>query len=246
MTTKIETKAGNFYAQKRSATRAARAEGLSDEQFRVVEVEGQGFKFELVAEAEAEARLDDAIEYLSEQPDLVPTGEKDIFGGERMVPNAALKAEIEALKEPPAISSEQLNQEAADRLAAQLKAKAEAEEDAHIEEQVEAILQAEDEELAQEKGEVVPFIPMPSAAEMMLPLDVAVQAEEAPKAKPEVSHKSTIESPTKTVWHIADEMMAKDPKTTRKQILDACVAKGIAYYTARTQYQAWKTANKAK
>lgn len=51
-------------------------------------------------------------------------------------------------------------------------------------------------------------------------------------AKPRIS---TCEKPTKKVWHIADSM----PKASRKDVMAQCVAQGIAYGTARTQYQAW-------
>lgn len=51
-------------------------------------------------------------------------------------------------------------------------------------------------------------------------------------AKPRVS---TCERPTKKVWDIADSM----PKASRKEVMAECVAQGIAYGTARTQYQAW-------
>jgi hypothetical protein len=50
-----------------------------------------------------------------------------------------------------------------------------------------------------------------------------------------VTRESTVERPTKQVWHIADEMKG----AKRKEVLDACVKAGIAYYTARTQYQLW-------
>jgi hypothetical protein len=51
--------------------------------------------------------------------------------------------------------------------------------------------------------------------------------------KVEITHVSTIERPCKRVWDIAESM----PGAKRKDILAACVAEGIAYYTARTQYQ---------
>lgn len=73
----------------------------------------------------------------------------------------------------------------------------------------------------------------------------AAQAIEAPakgKAKPEVRHKSDIERPTKAVWHIADEMSAADPQVRRKDVIAECVRRGIAFYTARTQYQQWLAA----
>lgn len=59
--------------------------------------------------------------------------------------------------------------------------------------------------------------------------------------------KSTIEKPTKRVWHIADEMHAAareagKPAPSRKEVQDECVRRGIASGTARTQYQAWKKA----
>lgn len=55
---------------------------------------------------------------------------------------------------------------------------------------------------------------------------------------------STAAKPTKLVWAVADEMVAKAkaagtaaPK--RKDVIDECVRRGIAYGTARTQYQHW-------
>ena len=51
---------------------------------------------------------------------------------------------------------------------------------------------------------------------------------------------STIESPCFTVWDTADKMTG----ARRKDVIAACVAKGIAFYTARTQYQLWLTAKK--
>lgn len=69
----------------------------------------------------------------------------------------------------------------------------------------------------------------------------AAQAVEAgtPKVKADVKHKSDIELPTKAVWHIADEMKAADPEVRRKDVIAECVRRGIAFYTARTQYQQW-------
>lgn len=68
-------------------------------------------------------------------------------------------------------------------------------------------------------------------------------AEEAPKAAPkrkiEVTNESTAERPCKLVWHIADEMKAANPEVKRKEVLAECVKRGVAFYTARTQYQQW-------
>lgn len=55
---------------------------------------------------------------------------------------------------------------------------------------------------------------------------------DAQTAKPRFS---TCEKPTKKVWVIADCM----PKASRKDVIAECVRQGIAYGTARTQYQAW-------
>lgn len=46
---------------------------------------------------------------------------------------------------------------------------------------------------------------------------------------------STAVRPTKLVWDIADSM----PKASRKDVMAECVRQGVAYGTARTQYQAW-------
>lgn len=53
---------------------------------------------------------------------------------------------------------------------------------------------------------------------------------------------STIGSPCKAVWDMAGDM----PGARRKEVIAACVKAGIAFYTARTQYQQWKTASKAQ
>jgi hypothetical protein len=71
-------------------------------------------------------------------------------------------------------------------------------------------------------------------------LAVADQEEKkAPAVKADVVHESTAERPCKLVWHIADEMVAANPAVRRKDVLAACVARGVAFYTARTQYQQW-------
>lgn len=69
-----------------------------------------------------------------------------------------------------------------------------------------------------------------------------VPAEEAPVAK--VRNASTVESPTRRVWAIADELHAANPDVRRKDIMAACEAAGIAFFTARTQIQKWMKAKK--
>lgn len=65
-----------------------------------------------------------------------------------------------------------------------------------------------------------------------------------PKAKETWLHRSEIESPTKYVWEVADEMKAENPKVTRKEVIAECERRGVAHWTARTQYQAWLTASR--
>lgn len=55
---------------------------------------------------------------------------------------------------------------------------------------------------------------------------------------------STVALPTKLVWNVADEMVAAakaagQPAPKRKAVIEECVRRGIAYGTARTQYQHW-------
>ena len=75
-------------------------------------------------------------------------------------------------------------------------------------------------------------------------LDVALavadqEEKKEPSSKADVVHESTVERPCKLVWHVADEMTAANPAVRRKDVLAACVARGVAFYTARTQYQQW-------
>ena len=58
-------------------------------------------------------------------------------------------------------------------------------------------------------------------------------------------HVSAIASPCAMVWEIAGSMLAANPETRRKDILAACEERGIAFYTARTQYQAYRKASAA-
>lgn len=75
------------------------------------------------------------------------------------------------------------------------------------------------------------------ALELAKPVKVA-KAKPAKVAKvyTEKSHESTIVRPCKQVWHIADSMKG----SSRKEVIAACEAAGIAFFTARTQYQSWK------
>jgi len=69
-----------------------------------------------------------------------------------------------------------------------------------------------------------------------------------PKKTPKIvaeRGKSTHEKPCMEVWNIAGVLFSADPKVTRKEILEACSLAGIAFYTARTQYQLWRQAQNA-
>lgn len=61
---------------------------------------------------------------------------------------------------------------------------------------------------------------------------------------PDRAKKSTISNPVKFVWDLAQEMVKADPTARRKDIIEAAINAGVAGYTARTQYQAWYTAQR--
>src|SRR3954447_4933049 len=61
---------------------------------------------------------------------------------------------------------------------------------------------------------------------------------------PDRKKRSEIVSPVKTMWAICDLMIAADPTARRKDMIEAGIKAGIAFYTARTQYQAWFTARR--
>lgn len=56
------------------------------------------------------------------------------------------------------------------------------------------------------------------------------------------THASTVENPCQLVWDLAEKMVPKG--ATRKEVMDAAQAKGVAFYTARTQYQLWSQASR--
>lgn len=51
---------------------------------------------------------------------------------------------------------------------------------------------------------------------------------------------STVDGPVARVWEIAEN----NRNARRKDVVQMAVNAGVAYYTARTQYQAWYTATK--
>lgn len=75
----------------------------------------------------------------------------------------------------------------------------------------------------------------------------AVPADQIEKNMVQIEiNQSTIVKPCNQVWEIAIQMHeASDVKPARKDIIAECVRQGVAFNTARTQYQAWFKANKA-
>lgn len=55
-------------------------------------------------------------------------------------------------------------------------------------------------------------------------------------------HASQVENPVRAMLDLCDKMKGE----RRKDVLAAAEKKGIAFYTARTQYQVWLTASKGK
>jgi hypothetical protein len=75
----------------------------------------------------------------------------------------------------------------------------------------------------------------------------APKAAPAPKAKKVGTYaemqsnrftESKVEHPVRTMWDLCDSMV----NAKRKDVIAAAVAKGISFYTARTQYQLWLAA----
>jgi hypothetical protein len=63
---------------------------------------------------------------------------------------------------------------------------------------------------------------------------------------PDILRKSAIESPCQFVWQTCEDMrLGQTDGARRKDVLAACTAAGVAFYTARTQIQLWKKAKDA-
>lgn len=70
------------------------------------------------------------------------------------------------------------------------------------------------------------------------PVETPAAASQGEKSSAYIPGKSIAKGATKRVWEIADSM----PGAKRGDVVNACVAEGIAFGTARTQYQKWKSA----
>lgn len=64
----------------------------------------------------------------------------------------------------------------------------------------------------------------------------------------EILRKSSVKHPVQATWDMFDNLrqaaLDKGETLRRKDAIAHAVSAGIAFYTARTQYQSWKTANK--
>lgn len=78
-----------------------------------------------------------------------------------------------------------------------------------------------------------------------LPVRAPAPTKVATGAKQVVSNVSVAAMPTKLVWEIAEQMFKLNPETRRKDVIAKCVDSGVAFNTARTQYQLWLTAHRA-
>lgn len=58
----------------------------------------------------------------------------------------------------------------------------------------------------------------------------------------EALRKSSAANPVEVVWNLCDKH--KDKR--RKDVIELCVRAGVAFYTARTQYQLWKAAGRVQ
>ena len=79
------------------------------------------------------------------------------------------------------------------------------------------------------------------------PVVATVVEAPAPAAKPDILRKSAVDHPVAKVWLACDSVTITarangTEKPRRKDVVDALVANGVAWHTARTQYQAWSKA----
>lgn len=84
-----------------------------------------------------------------------------------------------------------------------------------------------------------------TAEELLSAVEASQKVSKSAAGKPvseiEVTRKSTVKNPVQRVWEICEEMRS----SRRKEVIAKCVDEGIAFYTARTQYQQWKAAGKS-
>ncbi len=217
----------NLYKIKSSATRAAKAalgadwatkadivevDGMYSIQMKGVEVAQQ------LADIEADAakKVAKAKELKAKKPVHIPANpiSEIVAAPVAPIPTPVLPAFLQT--PPPAPAPVALGNNFSDL--AHLPTETVTEFDA---ESAEALAQADE----MEAGDVASLM---AAADRQADAQVA----NSDSARPRMS---TTPLPTKKVWTIADSM----PDKKRKEVIEECVRQGIAYGTARTQYQHW-------
>lgn len=100
------------------------------------------------------------------------------------------------------------------------------------------------------KDEPVVVAEATPVSEIPLPPIEEGEAEPQEEAKPAarktayIHGTSEMKGACRLVHETASQMVKENPQATRKEVIAACVAKGVAFGTARTQYQAWKSGKK--
>lgn len=104
-----------------------------------------------------------------------------------------------------------------------------------------AIKVRKDEPVVVAEATPVVEIPLPPVEEG----EAEPQKTEPPARKTAYIHgASSMKGVCRLVHETASQMVAENPQVTRKEVIAACMAKGVAFGTARTQYQAWKSSKK--
>lgn len=62
--------------------------------------------------------------------------------------------------------------------------------------------------------------------------------------KPEIRRESTMKGAVLRVFQVCDAVLAANPAARRRDLMAACLAEGIAYYTARTRIQQYIQAHR--
>lgn len=92
-----------------------------------------------------------------------------------------------------------------------------------------------------------PVKPAPAKKTAAVKPEPVVKKTEEKEVAP-IVRKSSLKNPVQESWEIFDKLRAAADKAgeklRRKDAIAVAVKSGIAFYTARTQYQSWKTANK--
>lgn len=83
-------------------------------------------------------------------------------------------------------------------------------------------------------AEAAAAVPAPAAAALVIPTH-ATRTSAAKQANPK--SKSDIPNPVQAAWALFGTLAARPGGVTRKEAVQAAMDAGIAFYTARTQYQ---------